>query len=490
MRYWGLRLRPSGEDRTQELLEQNIVAIGWSDTPTLLNRRLSRDAFREILSDTYPDLDIPNALAHTWRFIREFAIGDIVLIPDGDRIYFAQIAGDPYADPEGANTDTVLRRSVIRLFTGIPVSRQTLPKVLREALGFRRTSVDLSDVEPQISALLKKMEGGDVRPLKAIQTRSGTATAMNAWRRAFTKVGRTDHGFSPSTIWVEELGIWLAIGGWERDGEHRYWTGLGDRLGSKNSRNLVVEVNPPASGPPRRWQGLTAKSEDGTVWILHSGEMNVGGTRIQLSDALDLPFPRKLVRFSDGAIYPYYVVAELTDDPYAVATQSSRFMHVCAKIRTRVTDADSPDFIDAHSKALLLEESLGFTSVPAQGPKTIERVHARIWHAVRKDLEAKGFKVANQRVGSLGPDLYTVGGGKRYLIEIKTAYSASDYMKAVGQLIVYEKTLKAEYRKILILPKGLGIAARQLLTALDIAVVDYDDRKSGAFFDWGSALAS
>ncbi|RDJ00994.1 hypothetical protein B5K06_34355 [Rhizobium grahamii] len=61
-------------------------------------------------------------------------------------------------------------------------------------------------------------------------------------------------------------------------------------------------------------------------------------------------------------------------------------------------------------------------------------------------------------------------------------------MKAVGQLLVYEKRLKRDYRKILILPKGMRATARDVLVSLDIAIVDYDDVRSGVIFHWGSAL--
>jgi hypothetical protein len=217
--------------------------------------------------------------------------------------------------------------------------------------------------------------------------------------------------------------------------------------------------------------------------------MNVGGTRVQLSDPQHkVRHPRKLVKLNTAEIVPYFVVAQIGSDHMNVVRQTARFMQACARVRSRVTETAVPEFIEAQEAALLLEESIGITTVPEQPAKTIERVHARIWHAVRDDLEGKGYRVANQRVGSLGPDLYTIGRGTRYLIEIKTAVSASDYMKAVGQLLVYEKRLKRDYRKILILPKGMRATARDVLVSLDIVIVDYDDLRSGVIFHWGSAL--
>ncbi|WJH40584.1 hypothetical protein N7E02_08190 [Aliirhizobium terrae] len=391
MNFWGLRLKPSEIDRVEELLEQSVVAIGWSDADALLNRRLSKDSFRAVLKETYPTLHLANALEHTWRFIREIAVGDIALIPHGDRIHFVQVAGDPFRQVDGLDTDTVIRRPVIRMFDGIPASRESLPKALQAALAFRKTSANLSSVSQQITSVMKKI-GDDGTPLKAVESSTGTSGAISAWRRAFEKTGRTDHGFSESTIWVEELGIWLAVGGWERDEAHRYWNGLGDRLGGKKSRNLIVEVNPPDGGPRGRWQGLAARDQQGGTWLLHSGEMNVGGRRVQLSEALQgSPVRRKLVSFADGDVVPYFVVAHLSTDPIDVVRQTARFTQACSRVRTRVTDAANPEFIEAQDRAVLLEESIGFTVVPPQAAKKIERVHARIWHALRDDLLAKGF---------------------------------------------------------------------------------------------------
>lgn len=485
---WGLRLKPGRVDQVIPLLSENVIAIGWSDSDQLLNRPLSKDDFRAILKRDYPDENLANALEHTWRFIREIALGDVAAVPHGDDVYFVQIAGDAYSEPAGADTDTVIRRPIIRLLDGKPLARHGLPQSLQDKLAFPKTSANLKAVESVVSEVLKAA-GHSREPLAAIETRGGTASAMSAWRKAFNKVGRTDHGFSERTVWVEELNIWLTVGGWERKDEHRYWNGLGDRLGSNKTRNLIVEVNPPDGGPPRRWQGLAASDEKGGVWILHSGEMNVGGTRVQLSDPQHkVRHPRKLVKLNTGEIIPYFVVAQIGSDHMNVVRQTARFMQACARVRSRVTETAVPEFIEAQEAALLLEESIGITTVPAQPAKAIERVHARIWHAVRKDLEGKGYRVANQRVGSLGPDLYTIGRGTRYLIEIKTAVSASDYLKAVGQLLVYEKRLKRDYRKILILPKGMRATARDVLVSLDIAIVDYDDLRSRVIFHWGSAL--
>lgn len=263
---WGLRLKPGRVDQVIPLLSENVIAIGWSDSDQLLNRPLSKDDFRAILKRDYPDENVANALEHTWRFIREIAVGDVAAVPHGDDVHFVQIAGDAYSESAGANTDTVIRRPIIRLLDGKPLARHGLPQSLQDKLAFPKTSANLRAVESVVSAVLKAA-GNLGEPLAAIETRGGTASAMSAWRKAFIKVGRTDHGFSERTVWVEELNIWLAVGGWERKDEHRYWNGLGDRLGSNKTRNLIVEVNPPDGGPRgagKDWRRATRTEASGS----------------------------------------------------------------------------------------------------------------------------------------------------------------------------------------------------------------------------------
>ncbi|ASY58304.1 hypothetical protein [Sinorhizobium sp. CCBAU 05631] len=484
---FAFRLKPSRIDRVGELLADNQIAVGWSRAADLLQKAGSKEEFRSVLNTTYPDLSKRGRLGHdtnhVWRFMRLMKKGDIVIVPHGRAIHFLAVEGEVTLHPKKLNTDTVIRRDVRSLFDGKALSRVSLPSRLRKALTFRETSQDLTSVRDEVLALIGPKLIAD-RPLKAVESSTGTHKGISLWHKAFKTLGRTDHGYSEEMLWIEDLGIWLAVKGWERDGEHRHWNELGDKLGSRTTRNLIVEVNPPDGGKPGRWQGLVAKGSDGDIWLLHSGEMNVHRKRVQLRDHLaEGQLPQMLVRFSDGTLEPYFPVARLNADPLGVVRQTKKFMDVCLQVRTTESGAD-PAFTKAQRKAHLFEESIGQSFVPPQDAKLIDREHADVWHALRRGLEKKGFKVSNERVGALGPDLFTIEHDTPYLFEIKTSAGASDYLKAVGQLMVYEKALGQPHRKFLVIPPDLHSFARTILGNLEISIIEFSKTQKRYSFNW------
>ncbi|TCU18778.1 hypothetical protein [Rhizobium sullae] len=483
---FAFRLKPSHVDRVEELLDDYQIAIGWSQAHRLLDPSLDKSAFRTELDIRYPDLIERGRLGHdtnhVWRFIREVSIGDVVVVPHGDSVHFLEVTSDPRLLPGKIADDTAIRRDVSPLLDGKPFSRRLLPSELRRALSFRDTSKDLSSVLNDVLAIAKANQGSGV-PLIAVESRAEIRAGVQLWHKAFEQL-HTPHEFSDDLLWIPDIGIWLLARGWDRDGEHRYWNGLGNRLGNRFTRNLIVEVNPPDGGKPGRWQGLVARTSDGQTWLLHSGEMKVQGKGVQLRDHVTADqLATFTVRFSDGTLESYFPVARLDADPSHVIIQTKRFMDVCLQVRTQQLGAD-PAFVQAQRKANLFEESIGHSVVPPQGAKLIDRVHAKIWHSLRKELEKKGFTVSNERVGSLGPDLFTTAHDTPYLFEIKTSAGASDYLKAIGQLIVYEKALGKAHRKFLVIPPGMDELASSILDELNIEVMEFFQEGSDYGFAW------
>lgn len=487
---FAFRLKPSRKDRVEELLKDNQIAIGWSQAQRLLDPSLDKSAFRTELDIQYPDLAKRGRLGHdtnhVWRFIREVSIGDVVVVPHGDNVHFLEVTSGPRLLPGKIADDTAIRRNVSPLLDGKPLSRRSLPSEFRRALNFRVTSKELSSVLKDVLAVAKVTQDSRA-PLIAVESRAGIAAGVKLWRNAFEQL-HTPHEFSGGLLWIADVGIWLLVRGWDRDGEHRYRNGLGNRLGNNTTRNLIVEVNPPDGGKPGRWQGLVAKTSDGQTWLLHSGEMKVKERGIQLRDHVTADqLPTVEVRFSDGTPESYFPVARLDAAPSDVVIQTKRFMDVCLQVRTQQLGAD-PAFIEVQRRAHLFEESIGQTVVPPQGAKLVDRVHARIWHSLCDELEQKGFTVSNERVGSLGPDLFTTEHETPYLFEIKTSAGASDYLKAVGQLTVYEKALGRAHRKFLVIPPGIDDIASRILDELDIEVVEFSRHGSGYTFAWPDEL--
>ncbi|MER9456578.1 hypothetical protein [Mesorhizobium sp. M0478] len=311
----------------------------------------------------------------------------------------------------------------------------------------------------------------------AVKAKGTIRSAITAWRNAFRTLGTTDHGFSDHLVWVEASGIWLNVRGWDRDEGFRYWNGLGDRLGGKKDRNLIVEVNPPDGEYPGRFQGLVARDNDRRLWLLHAGEMNMGTKRIHLSnnDRAHGLTPA-IVAFSNGTKKPYYRVAQLGDSQQAIVDQTKTFVDACRLVRIN-SATESEMALGVAQQARIFEEALGRYLVGPQEAKWKDRTHAKIWHALKSTLEAKGVRVANERVSSLGPDLFTYEEAVPRLFEIKTAAGSSDYLKAIGQLIVYEKLLKRGFSKMIVVPKELPAAMKEILESLGIGVVTYQIKK-------------
>ncbi|UEQ85944.1 hypothetical protein [Rhizobium sp. AB2/73] len=140
----------------------------------------------------------------------------------------------------------------------------------------------------------------------------------------------------------------------------------------------------------------------------------------------------------------------------------------------------------AEERARLLLEAIGSYRVSARDEKLIARKHAEVLRALVELLKSQGVKVANERNSGLAPDLFTVGDDKPSLFEIKIAAGAGDYLKAVGQLLVYERLLKRSYQKFLVVPPGIQDFAARILKQLGIGIVEYTEIGERFIFHWGA----
>lgn len=326
--------------------------------------------------------------------------------------------------------------------------------------------------------------------MKVVKGNTRVDAAVSKWKHAFKKLGGIDHGFEKTLIWIDELGIWLNSKG-RRDNDGGYWNGLGTVLGGRKTRNLVVQVNPPENGsPPGRFQGVVGKTANGQIWLLHRGELNVGGLRVNLKNYGDIAFAAGFemveVDYPNKRVEKCYRVACVNDDALEIVASTKRFINLCQTIRTLVVDGD--EWASVQKLAGLFEEPTGPYTIGPQDAKEVDRVHGAVFEALRKDLSVKGLSLSNDRAGSLGPDLYTTGKSPRILFEIKTGNGASDILKATGQLVVYEKVLENSYRKVMVLPTGVSDRHRAIVESLDIEIIDYRPLGQSYAFDWPLGL--
>ena len=155
---WMIRPNPHNKYRLNEFKEKNMVAIGWPNIGNLSGK--SKEDIREILSGKpyeYRSTTLGHADTVVDIMVNQMEIGDYVLIPDGDDIYFAIIDSDYQYDLSvDNNEDGYPHQRQVKNFTS-RISRKELSDGLRSKLKFHGTGMKLSEYYEEIKVLA---EGG------------------------------------------------------------------------------------------------------------------------------------------------------------------------------------------------------------------------------------------------------------------------------------------------------------------------------------------
>jgi Uncharacterized conserved protein len=152
---WLVRPIPHGINRVSEFKNEGIVAVGWPLIGDLAKK--SREELKQLLSKKPYALDglaLGNAYATIDIFVNQIEIGDLVLMPDGEDIYFGEIASDYYFDSaiKSQNGGYPHQRTVNWLSN---TSRKSLSMNLRRSLKAHRTTANLSHHAKEIEALCR-----------------------------------------------------------------------------------------------------------------------------------------------------------------------------------------------------------------------------------------------------------------------------------------------------------------------------------------------
>ncbi len=152
---WLLRPYPDGETkRLDEFRAKGFIAIGWPGIGSLEGK--SREDIKELLSGqpyNYSGLELGNAYATIDILVNRMEIGDYLLIPDGDDIYFA-VVDSGYVFDQALDNDSYgyPHQRRVRNFTSSHL-RSELSKQLRSSLKVHRTTADLSKHYDEIQAI-------------------------------------------------------------------------------------------------------------------------------------------------------------------------------------------------------------------------------------------------------------------------------------------------------------------------------------------------
>lgn len=150
---WLVRPFPHEIKRLDEFKSKNIIAVGWPGIGDLTGK--TRENIKTILSGkpySLSGIALGNAYATIDIFVNRMQIGDLVLIPDGEDIYFAEITGAYYLDKSVDNsTEGYPHQRKIKWLSN--VSRKDLSTALRSSLKVHRATADLGKHYDEINAL-------------------------------------------------------------------------------------------------------------------------------------------------------------------------------------------------------------------------------------------------------------------------------------------------------------------------------------------------
>jgi len=101
---WGIHAGRTGAAKDL-FLKKKRVAIGWSEMGDLSRLNPNREAFKEVLAETYPNARkgaIPINAGVLFRFVHEIQVGDLVIYPSKDdrMVHIGRIIGPYKYDPE------------------------------------------------------------------------------------------------------------------------------------------------------------------------------------------------------------------------------------------------------------------------------------------------------------------------------------------------------------------------------------------------------
>ncbi len=322
-----------------------------------------------------------------------------------------------------------------------------------------------------------------MQEMTAVETSAAVADAVENWIDAFRTHGKTLQ-LGRSVIWSEDAGVWIRSRPEpEKDG---YWNGLGVELTREAIENEIVQVNPPRTGsPPGNNQGVIAKDSAGVMWIMHRGRMNVAGKKVELKDYVEVAssfsIAPTVVRYDNNSSETCFPVAPIGSTWQTVAS-TRKFVDLCRYLR--VGAFEGGEVASLQRSAMEFEEPSGTYTIPPRDSVEAHRLHHDIWQALKAELKRHSIPHTNEKIGLLGPDLYTVDDREPMLFEIKTGNDASSILMAVGQLFVYEKLLVRACRKIMVLPEGIRSSNSDLIGSLGIEIIEFRRKPPSITIDW------
>ncbi|HUT79848.1 MAG TPA: hypothetical protein VMZ29_01495 [Candidatus Bathyarchaeia archaeon] len=143
-----------------KMLTINEIMIGYSKAEGLLDEKLTKEQFREIIHKSYFPKETNKRRSGQiagdfWRFIRDMDVGHLVLVPTTDGFFIGRIAGPAYYDEMKIFNDTAYRRKVEWLNNKTPIASNKTPEDLLKRLKSIQAVINASDLYQEIEFAIR-----------------------------------------------------------------------------------------------------------------------------------------------------------------------------------------------------------------------------------------------------------------------------------------------------------------------------------------------
>jgi len=154
---WLVRTNPENTNRLKEFLENDIIAIGWSNLLDLTNMPKS-EIFTELSRKNYSCSNVKLGVIN--HFVNNIKVDDLCIIPYGEKIYIAKVTSPYYYDATKVEDGYPHQRKVEFINKDKPISRASLPESIRKSLGAQNYVAHLRHRIEEFKAFLAEAEPG------------------------------------------------------------------------------------------------------------------------------------------------------------------------------------------------------------------------------------------------------------------------------------------------------------------------------------------
>ena len=152
---WLVRTNPEKTNRLKEFLENDIIAIGWSNLLDLHDMPKST-ILAELSKNNYSCSNVKLGVIN--HFVNNIQVDDLCIIPNGDKVYIAKVTSAYYYDATKVEDGYPHQRKVEFINKDNPISRASLPESVRKSLGAQNYVAHLKHRIDEFKAFLSETE--------------------------------------------------------------------------------------------------------------------------------------------------------------------------------------------------------------------------------------------------------------------------------------------------------------------------------------------